>query len=76
MIEPRELIHFDLCEVDDMLTRNCKRNVITFSDDCSDFTFIYLLKNKSDAFYMFRIFVIEVENQLNKKLLQLKRNKY
>ncbi len=36
----------DLCEFDDTLTRNSKRYVVTFIDDCSDYTFIYLLKNK------------------------------
>ena len=38
-----ELIHFDLCEFDGMLTKNNKRYFITFKDDYSDFTFIYLL---------------------------------
>ena len=45
--EPQELIHSDLCELDDMLTRDSKRYVITFIDDCFDFTFIYLLKKMS-----------------------------
>ena len=40
--EPLELIHSNLCEFNDMLTRNNKIYVITFIDDCSDFTFIYL----------------------------------
>ncbi|KAL4025369.1 hypothetical protein IC575_013758 [Cucumis melo] len=70
--EPLELIHFDLCEFDDTLTRNSKRYVVTFIDDCSDYTFIYLLKNKSDAYEMFKVFVIEVENPFNKRIKRLR----
>ncbi|KAL0558517.1 hypothetical protein IC582_003091 [Cucumis melo] len=66
--EPLELIHSDLCEFDGTLTRNSKRYVITFIDDCSDYTFKYLLKNKSDAFEMFKVFVTEIENQFNKRI--------
>ncbi|KAL0540288.1 hypothetical protein IC582_024522 [Cucumis melo] len=66
--EPLELIHFDLCEFNDTLTRNSKRYIITFIDDCSDYTFIYLLKNKSDAYEMFKVFVTEIENQFNKRI--------
>ena len=54
-----------------MLTRNSKKYFITFIDDCSDFTFIYLLKNKSDVFDMFKVFVTEIENQFNKRIKKL-----
>ncbi|KAL4026406.1 hypothetical protein IC575_014836 [Cucumis melo] len=70
--EPLELIHSDLCEFDGTLTRNSKRYVITFIDDCSDYTFIYLLKNKSDAYEMFKVFVTEIENQFNKRIKRLR----
>ena len=62
IIEPLELIYSDLCEFDGTLTRNSKRYVITFIDDCSDFTFMYLLKNKSDVLDMFKVFVTKIEN--------------
>ena len=39
---PLELIHYDLCEFDGMLTRNSKRYLITFIDDYFDFTFIFI----------------------------------
>jgi len=60
--EPLDLIHSDLCEFDGILTRNRKRYFITFIDDCSDYTYVYLLKNKSDALDMFKVFVTEIEN--------------
>ena len=61
LIEPLELIHSNLCGFDDTLTRNSKSYFITFINDFSDFTFIYLLKNKSDAFDMYKVFVTEVK---------------
>ena len=54
-----------------MLTRNSKRYVITFIDDCSDYTFIYLLKNKNDVLDMFKVFTIEIENRFNKRIRRL-----
>ena len=44
-----ELIHSDLCEFEGILTREGNRYIITFIDDFSKYTTVYLLKNKSDA---------------------------
>ena len=33
--------------------------------------FIYLLKNKSDTFIMFKLFVTKIENQSNKRIKRL-----
>jgi len=63
-----DLIHSDICELDGNLTRNGQRNFITFIDDCSDYTYVYLMKNKSDALDMFKIFVKEIETQFNKRI--------
>ena len=71
MTEPLELIHSDLCEFDGILTRNSKRYVITFIDDCSNYTFSYLLKNKSDAFDILKVYITEIENQFNKRIKRL-----
>lgn len=59
------LVHSNLCEFNDMLTRGRNRYVITFIDDCSRFTHCYLLKHKDDAF---KIYKEEVENQLRKSI--------
>jgi len=66
--EPLNLIHSDVCKLDGTLTRNGKRYFITFIDDCFDYTFVYLMKHKSDALDMFKEFVTEIENQFNKKI--------
>ena len=63
-----ELIHSDLCEFERILTRRGNRYIITFIDDFSKYTTIYLLKNKSDAFEKFQDFLKEVENQFGRKI--------
>ena len=45
-----------------MLTRGGSRYLITFIDDCSRFTYVYLLKNKDEAFDVFKVYKAEVEN--------------
>ena len=62
-----ELIHFDLCEFERILTRGGNRYIITFIDGFSKYTTVYLLKNKSDAFEKFQDFLKEVENQFDRK---------
>ena len=63
-----ELFHTNLCEFEGILTRGGNRYFITFIDDFSKYTYVYLLKNKSDAFEKFKEFVLEIENQFGKKI--------
>ena len=70
-----ELIHTDICELDGILTRNAHRYFITFIDDHSNYTFVYLMKTKDEAFDMFKIFLNEVENQFNRKIKRLRSDK-
>ena len=63
-----ELIHIDLCEFEGKLTCGGNRYFITFIDDFSKYAYVYLLKNKSDAYEKFKEFLREVENQFGKKL--------
>ena len=67
-----ELIHTDICEFGSILTRGGNKYIITFIDDFSKFTFVYLLKNKSDALETFKIFLLEVENQFGKKIKRIR----
>ena len=57
-----KLIHSSLCEFEGILARGGNRYIITFIDDFSKYTTVYLLKNKSDAFENFKDFLKEVEN--------------
>ena len=63
-----ELIHIDLCEFEGKLNRGGNRYFITFIDDFLKYAYIYLLKNKSDAFEKFKEFLREVENQFGRKI--------
>ena len=67
-----DLIHSDLCELNDMLTRGGNRYFLTFIDDCSRFTNVLLLKNKSETCNAFKVYKAEVENQLSKKIKVLR----
>ena len=63
-----ELIHSDICELNGLLTRGDNRYFITFIDDSSIYTYVYLLKHKDETFNVFKIYKAEVENQLDKKI--------
>ena len=52
-----ELIHTNLCEFEGKLTRGGNRYFITFIDDFSKYAYVYLLKNKRDAFEKFKKFL-------------------
>ena len=62
-----DLVHSDICEFNGMLTCGGNSYFINFINDCSRFTYIYLLKHKDEAFCIFKVFKAEVENQLGKK---------
>ena len=67
-----DLVHSDLCEFQGILTRGQKRYFITFIDDFSKYTYVYLLKNKNDAFDAFKNYLTEVQNQHEKKIKRLR----
>ena len=71
-LTPLELIHSDLCEINDELTKGGKRYFITFINDCTRFCHVYLLKSKDKALNYFKIYKAEVENQLEKKIKLLR----
>ena len=63
-----KLIHSDICEFEGHLTRGGNQYFITFIDDFSKYSYVYLMKNKSDAFEKLSIFLKEVENLFDKKV--------
>ena len=63
-----ELVHSDVCELNGVLTRGGKRYFITFIDDLSRFTYVYLMRNKDESFDMFTCYKTEVENQKDRKI--------
>ena len=59
------LIHSDLGDLKNIMTRGGKRFYITFIDDYSGYTRVYLLRNKDEAINAFIKYKNEVENQLS-----------
>lgn len=66
------LIHTDLGDLKQTMTRGGKRYYITFIDDFSRYTKVYLVRNKDEAFNMFLSYKAEVENQLNRKIKRVR----
>ena len=69
------LIHSDLGDLKNTMTRGDKRFYITFIDDYSRYTRVYLLRNKDEAMDAFIKYKNEVENQLSKKIKRLRSDK-
>ena len=57
------------------MTKGGKRFYITFTDDYSKSTRVYLLRNKYEARDVFIKYKNEVENQLSKKIKRLRTNR-
>jgi hypothetical protein len=74
-LAPFDLIHSDICEMNGILTKGGKRYFITFIDDCTRFCYVYLMKTKYEALHYFKIYKVEVENQLEKKIKRLRSNR-
>ncbi|XP_026441683.1 uncharacterized protein LOC113340837 [Papaver somniferum] len=66
--QPLELIHSDLCSPMEEVSRGGNRYCITFIDDFSRKTWVYLLKLKSEAANAFKNFKVFVEKQSGKKI--------
>ncbi len=66
--EVLELIHFDVWDPVPVPSYNDYKYFVTFIDDFSKNTWLYLMKNKSEVFSIFQSFTKFVENKFNKKL--------
>ena len=66
------LIHNDLGDLKNTITRGGKWFYITFIDDYSRYTMVYLLRNKNEAKDAFMKYKNEMENQLSKKIKRLR----
>ena len=73
--ELAELIHTDLCDFEGKLTHGGNWYFIIFVDDFSKYAYVYLLKNKSDAFEKFKEFLREVENQFSRKIKRFRNDR-
>ena len=66
------LIHSDVCGQFSSTARGGFQYFITFTDDFSRYSYVYLIKHKSESFEKFKVFKNEVQNQLGKNIKTLK----
>ncbi|KAK4380871.1 Retrovirus-related Pol polyprotein from transposon TNT 1-94 [Sesamum angolense] len=53
---PLELIHSDICDLKFVQTRGGKKYFITFIDDCTRYSYVYLLRSKDEALEAFKLY--------------------
>ena len=73
--EPLELIHSDICDMKFIQTRGGKKYFLTLIDDCTKYCYVYLLRSKDEALEMFKYFKNEVENQFDRKIKVIRRDR-
>ena len=61
-----ELVHTDVCGPMATQAKGGYKYFITFTNDYSRYSYMYLMRRKSKAFEKFKEFRAEVENQLGK----------
>ena len=66
------LIHSDLGDLKQTMTRSGKRYFVTFIDDYSRYTKLYLLSHKDEVSEIFLKYEAEMENQLIRKMTRLR----
>lgn len=65
---PLDLIHSDICGPMQTQTPQGKRYILTFIDDFSKYTTVYLLREKSEAFTKFKEFYQLTQNQFERRI--------
>jgi len=60
-----ELVHSDLANFKNTMSKGGKKWYITFVDDFSKYTKVYLFKSKDEAEEIFLKYKAKVENQLD-----------
>src|SRR6266540_3668761 len=71
-LAPLELVHSNLCEMNGVLAKGGKRYFMTLIDDSTRFCYVYLLKSKNEVFHHFKIYKAKAENQLERKIKQVR----
>ena len=63
-----ECIHSDIWGPYSIPTINGHKYFISFIDDFSRYSYVYLIREKYEALDVFKIYQVEVENQLNRQI--------
>ena len=70
-----QLIHTNICGPFPTVSWNDQQYFITFIDDFSHYDYLYLILEKSQSLEVFKSFKVEVENQLNKMIKNVRSNR-
>jgi len=62
---PFEIIHSDVWGISPVISHANYRYFVTFIDDYSRYTWVYFLRNKSEVFSMFKLFLALVNTQFS-----------
>nr|GFA47271.1 hypothetical protein [Tanacetum cinerariifolium] len=62
----------DVCGPFKIVSRQGASYFVTFTDDFSRYSYVYLLKHKHEVFETFKVFQKEIENQLGKTIKSLR----
>ena len=62
-----DIVHFDICELNGMLTKGGSKYFITFIDDFSRYTYVCLLKHKNEAFNAFKNYKVQNRKSIRKE---------
>lgn len=60
-LTPLELVHIDVCEPMQTITKAGNRYFLTFIDDCTRMCWVYFLRYKYEVFSVFKKFKATVE---------------
>nr|GEV41301.1 retrotransposon protein, putative, Ty1-copia subclass [Tanacetum cinerariifolium] len=66
------LIHTDVCGPFKIMSRQGVSYFVTFTDEFSRYSYVYLLKYKHEVFETFKVFQKEVENEIRKTIKTLR----
>ena len=70
--EPLQLVHSDICGPLSVQARGGHEYFVTFIDDYSRYSYVYLMHKKSETFGKFKEFMAEAKKQLGKSLKTLR----
>ena len=66
--KPFDLVHLDVWDLCPLLSNLSFKYFVSFVDDCSRVTWIYLLKSRSEVFSILKIFDSKIKNQFNSNI--------
>ena len=72
IIKPLELLHIDLCGPSEIESIGGSKYILVIVDDFSRFTWVFFLKQKSEATPKLKAFIMQAELQLRKMVRNIR----